>query len=336
MAGKKRVCHLTGFESLIEGGIKTSVDQQRKAMEEAGIEYTESPREDYDVLHINYLDPRSVLNFFTAKLRSKKIIVHSHVTGEDFRESMRFSNIVAPLIDKCCYFFYNHADLVIAPSEYTKRLHKRKGLETGVEVISNGIDTERLEDSGRSREELEEEFETENFTAINLGLVFERKGLTAFNKTAQETPEIEYRWFGPQMNSLLSSRKTSKKMKESPENVRFPGFIDDITEAFRLADVFFFPTKEENQGISLLEAAYKGLPIVVRDIPTYKGWLEHGENCLKADSVEGFKEQLQRLREDDELRERLGRSAREMAENHTLDKIGDQLAETYEKVRVSG
>lgn len=332
MTEKPRVCHVTGFDRFFEGGIKTSVRQQRKALEKEGVEYTQNPRDEYEILHVNYPDPWSLLNFFIAELRSKKTVIHSHVTGEDFKDSMRFSNLIAPLIDKYCYFFYKRADLVIAPSEYTKNLHRSKGMDNRVEVVSNGIDTDRLEEKGRSREELREEFNIENFVAANLGMLFERKGLSDFIETGRRKKEMDFCWFGPKLNGVLSSRKTKKKIKNSPENVRFPGFIDEITEAFELADAFFFPTKEENQGISLLEAAYKEMPIVVRDIPTFEGWLKHEENCLKADDVEGFVEQLERLEENEELREKLGGNARSMAKNHTLDNIGEELKKIYNSI----
>jgi glycosyltransferase involved in cell wall biosynthesis len=37
----------------------------------------------------------------------------------------------------------------------------------------------------------------------------------------------------------------------------------------------------------------------------------------------------ERLADDPELRERLGENARETAESHSLDRIGDELADVY-------
>ncbi|MFB6181146.1 MAG: glycosyltransferase family 4 protein [Candidatus Nanohalobium sp.] len=326
------LCHYTPFYSFLEGGIKTSVKQQKKALKKADMDFAESLRDDFRILHLNYFDPLSIAAFFKTRYFSgKKVVFHSHVTGEDFKDSMRFSNLVAPLVGAFTLFFYRRADKVIAPSEYTKGLLKEKNVED-IEVVSNGIDTERLQETGTPVEELEEKYQDSDFTAIQLGLVFERKGLTDFIETAEKMPETDFTWFGPSMNKVLSRTGTRRKMKTSPSNVKFPGFIEDINDAFKLADVFFFPTHEENQGISLLEAAYKGLPIVVRDIGTYDGWLEHEKHCLKADDPEGFKEQIQRLKQNPELREKIGENARQMAEQHTLDKIGEKLKKVYEKV----
>lgn len=319
-----RVYHCTDVERWIKGGIKSAIRQQRKALDAAGVEYVTEEPEEYDVLHLNTLGPRSIRAFRSAQKRGIPVVMHTHTTGEDFKRSMRFSNVLAPAVDRYTAFFYRRADRLIAPSQHTETVLRSKGLD-GISVVSNGVDTERL-DGFASLEG------TDAFTAINLGLVFERKGLSDFIATGKELPDVRFRWYGPRLNRLLASYTTNRRIRKAPANVRFPGFIDDIREAFAEADVFFFPTREENQGISLLEAAYCGVPIVVRDIPTYDGWLEHGTDCLKADDVHGFVAALRRLKEDPALREELGENARAMAEEHTLDVVGEELRSVYERV----
>ncbi|MFW5903677.1 MAG: glycosyltransferase, partial [Halolamina sp.] len=88
------------------------------------------------------------------------------------------------------------------------------------------------------------------------------------------------------------------------------------------------PTKNENEGMALLEAMACGKPPVVRDIPTFE-WLEDGEDCLKAST--DFTEPLDRLKKPD-LRDRLGTNAAERSENFTLEAIEDDLVELYERL----
>ncbi|MCJ7479105.1 MAG: glycosyltransferase [Candidatus Nanohaloarchaeota archaeon QJJ-7] len=318
-----KVCHFADLQGVLEGGQKTSVRQQRKALDISGVEYTTDPSEPHDVLHLNVLGPRCLYHLHRALKNGTPVVVHAHNSGEDFRQSFRLSNQLAPLVDRYMNVFYRKADRIVAPSEYTKDVLEGKSIDTPVEVVSNGVDTERLEGCDESREG--------EFTALNLGMRIERKGLSDFVETGRRS-DIQFKWYGPELNRLVQARKARRTMEDSPENVSFPGYIEDVKDAFREADVFFFPTRHENQGIALLEAAYCGLPLVVRDISTYEGWLEHGENCLKADSLDGFIEHLERLEEDKELRERLGENAREMAEDHTLEKVGERLEGVYQEV----
>ncbi|MFB6158373.1 MAG: glycosyltransferase family 4 protein [Candidatus Nanohalobium sp.] len=321
MDEKLVVCHFTPLLSLVDGGIERSVLQQRKALEDRSVEVVESPFHGFDVLHLNYFDPVSILVFSWAYLSGRDIVVHAHTTAEDFRDSVRFSNFLAPLVDVFTGFFYRRADRVVAPSQYTRGLLEDKGVGS-VKVVSNGIDTDRLE--GCSTVE-----KGEGFDVVNLGFVFERKGLSDFVSVAEEMPEAEFHWFGPRVEGFMSSNRVEEAIQDSPDNAEFPGFIDNVNDAFELADVFFLPTREENQGMSVLEAAYVGVPVVIRDIPVFEQWFEDGVHCLKADSVEGFVEALQILREDRDLRQRLVRNAREVAEQHTLDEVGKSLEKVY-------
>ena len=70
-----------------------------------------------------------------------------------------------------------------------------------------------------------------------------------------------------------------------------PGYIagDIIEGAFANADVFFFPTYEETEGIVVLEALASKCPLLIRDIPIYEEWLTHGVNCHKGKTNEEFK-----------------------------------------------
>ncbi|MFB6265629.1 MAG: glycosyltransferase, partial [Candidatus Nanohaloarchaea archaeon] len=140
-----KVCHFTEFEGLLEGGITTSIRHQRKALRRNGIEYTENPSEGFDILHLNVPGPESFLQFVKAKRQGKPVVMHSHVTGEDFRNSFRFSNALSPFVGVYTSFLYNRADVVVAPSTYNRKVLRGNGVKTPVEVVSNGVDAERLE-----------------------------------------------------------------------------------------------------------------------------------------------------------------------------------------------
>lgn len=319
-----RVCHYVEHLDRLKGGIRSSVRHQRKALDREGVDWTDDPAEDYDILHLNVPGARSFAHALRARREGVKVVVHSHVTGEDFRNSFRLSNVLAPFVDRYTTALYRRADHIVAPSAHTRAVLARKGIEGNVTVVSNGVDGERLDGF--------EAFEGDDgFTAINLGMVFERKGLSAFIAAGEKLPGMRFAWYGPRVNRLLAGWGVNRRIRRAPDNVEFPGFVEDVREAFAVGDVFFFPTQEENEGISLLEAMYCGVPPVIRDIPTYDGWLEHGTHCLKAESVEGFVAALERLQEDDGLREEVGRNARELAGEHTLDRVGEELRAVYER-----
>ncbi|MFB6145336.1 MAG: glycosyltransferase family 4 protein [Candidatus Nanohaloarchaea archaeon] len=312
-----------GDPERLEGGIKTSMRHQRQCLRKQEIEYTEKYDPGADILHVNMLSPGDIYRVMRAKKDGIPVVIHTHEIGENFAGSFRFSTYLAPFARRYVDAFYRCADLLICPSEYAAEVLDERGIDTEKKVISNGIDPERfrdLEDFG---------FEKEGFTVINVSIVFERKGLTDFIDTGRELPDTEFRWFGPNFGRWMTGGSTEKKIKNSPENVDFPGYADDVRDAFASGDVFFFPTKSETEGLSVLEAAYCGLPIVVRDIPVYESIFTDEKDCLKAEDVEGFARSIERLKEDSKLRERIADNAKALAEQHTLDRIAEKLENAY-------
>jgi glycosyltransferase involved in cell wall biosynthesis len=203
-------------------------------------------------------------------------------------------------------------------------------------VISNGFDKSKLEGYDSLREEYLERYDLEPPVIFCVGHVIKRKGLESFIETARKMPETDFVWFGylnptggdSLLDSLAKSRSTRKLVENSPDNCQFTGYIDDVRGAFAAGDIFFFPTKNENEGMALLEAMACGKPPVVRDIDTFQ-WLEHGKDCLKGNK--DFKSQLDKLKDEKE-REKIGSNAKEKSGQFELDKVGDQLVEVYESL----
>jgi glycosyltransferase involved in cell wall biosynthesis len=199
------------------------------------------------------------------------------------------------------------ADHLICPSEHTAAVLDRY-CDTPRTVISNGYDPDKLAGHEALRERYLDRYDLDPPVVFMVGHVIERKGLSTFVDTAERLPEIDFVWFGylnpggGTLDRVLRSRKTTSHVKRAPENCTFTGYVDDVRGAFAAGDVFFFPTKNENEGMALLEAMATGAAPVVSDIPTFD-WLADGETCLKADG--DFEAPIRRLVDDADLRERL-------------------------------
>lgn len=330
-----RISHYFEWEESITGGHSQSVKNQRKIMDKRGIEYTTESDLEADVLHLNNMGPKSIYYARKAKKKGVPVVIHTHQTAEDFKNSFSFSNILAKPMKPYLKYAYSLADHLICPSEYNREtLNGYTDVEKT--VISNGFDPEKLEGHEELRDEYLDRYDLEPPVVFNVGHVIKRKGLESFIETAREMPELDFVWFGflnPTggdgfTDRLLKSRDTKKLVEEAPENCTFTGYIEDVRGAFAAGDIFFFPTRNENEGIALLEAMGCGKPPVVRDIETFE-WLEDGENCLKAE--EDFIEPLEQMKDEDE-RTRIGEAARERSKDYTLEAVGDRLVELYREL----
>ncbi len=122
--------------------------------------------------------------------------------------------------------------------------------------------------------------------------------------------------------------------KVLPENVKFTGYVPDseLNADFNALDIFVFLSSEENQGMVLLEAAAAGLPILVKYLPAYDGWLVHNENCLVAKNNEEVEKYLDMLIKDADLRNRLIDNAKILAQKESILTLNKKLLETYQKL----
>lgn len=329
-------------------GITTAASHQRRALTERGVEVETSPWDgrnpltaglsnlgtdslwtDFDVAHCNLIGPGSITVAKYAKRNDIPLILHSHVTAEDFQESFRGSNLISKPLGRYLRWFYSQADLVLCPSEYTRRVLESYPVSAPIRPMTNGVDLDALEGYEKFRASAREKHDLDGVVVFAVGQVFERKGLTTFCRVAQQTP-YEFAWFGPYSTSPLASKTVKRWTGDPPANVTFTGWVDDIREAYGAGDIYLFPTKTENQGIAVLEAMAAGKAVVIRDIPVFEEFFTDGEDCLKAETDAEFREAVERLAENPELRERLGETARETAEEHSLDRVGDELVSVYE------
>ncbi len=333
-----RVSHYFEWEGQITGGHAQSVRNQRTMLERRGVAYTTTPDLSADLLHLNNMGPRSVYYARRARDRDIPVLVHAHQTAEDFRESFALSNAVAPLLRPYLSWAYGLADHLICPSGHTARV-LGDYCDTPRTVVSNGFDPAKLagHDDPSLRETYLDRYDLDPPVVFVVGHVIERKGLRAFVETARRMPDTQFAWFGylnpggGTVDRVLRSRTTTRLVRGAPDNCRFTGYVDEVAGAFAAGDVFFFPTKNENEGMALLEATATGAPPVVRDIETF-GWLDGGETALKAADVPGFVDALRTLLDDPTRRAAVGRAAARASEPYELDAVADDLVAVYDRL----
>ena len=272
-------------------GVGRAVEHQQMALDEAGIPYTLTGEEPYDVIHINTVFPQSYLKAVKAKKAGKAVVYHAHSTKEDFKNSFIFANALSSLfgwwIKKC----YSTADLILTPSEYSKSLLENYKINKPIEVISNGIDLDywksNIEEVKRFREKYH--IQSDEKLILSVGLPIKRKGILDFVNLAKRLPEYQFIWFGYSDPHFLPKDVLATIQTDLP-NVQFPGYLDreDLRVAYQACDLYVFLTHEETEGIVLLEALASKTDTLVRDIPVFNPDYVDGKHVYKGKSLDEF------------------------------------------------
>ena len=325
-----------GGEKIVgRSGVGQAIRHQRECLRRSGVDTTDHWTADAAAVHVNTILPDSVLAALGAKLRRRKVVWYGHSTMEDFRSSFKGSNALAPLFKRWITFCYGLGDVVLTPTEYSRKLLEGYGLKKPVYSISNGVDTEFFKPDHAARSALRARYGLgeEEKVVVSVGHMIARKGLPEFLELARRIPYAQFLWFG-WTDPRLIPQEIVQAMENAPANVRFPGFVDrdQLREAYCGADVFAFMSREETEGIVVLEALACGIPTVVRDIPVYSVWLEDGKNIYKASNTEKFQQRVEGILANS-LPD-LTSAGQAVAESRSLEAIGSQLRDLYRRERI--
>lgn len=320
------------FQKMIEkSGVGRAIYHQKKALEREGVEVVER-KEDADVIHINTIFPGSVSMAMWAKRHGKAVVFHAHSTREDFANSYVGSNQVAGLFGKWITFCYQLGDNIITPSQYSKRLLQSYGIKKPVHVISNGIDTAYYQRLSMDRDKFRKKYGYQESDKIimSVGLWIERKGILDFVELAKRMPEYQFIWFG-QSDLRTVPEEVRKAVETKLPNLTFAGYVckEELRQAYAACDLFLFPSYEETEGIVVLEALAMKIPVLLRDIPVYDGWIEGGFSAYMAEDNQDF-ERLSKGILEKELPS-LTENGYKVAKQRDIGTIGAKLLAVYEE-----
>ncbi|MCD8040727.1 MAG: glycosyltransferase [Clostridia bacterium] len=320
-----------GYSLVKRSGVGQAILHQCGILGKMNIQATGDYQSGEKIVHINTIFPDSVSEAKRAKKRGQKVVYYAHSTQEDFKNSFIGSNALSLLFRVWIKHCYNKGDVIITPTEYSKKLLLAYGIKKPVYVLSNGVDTDYFTPNLLARKALRDKlnFREDEKVIISVGHYIERKGIIEFIETAKRLPQVKFLWYGYTAKRLVK-RKVKKAMKSAPENVYFMGFTDQsgLREAYQGADAFLFLSKEETEGIVVLEALACKTPVIVSDIPVYDGWLTDKDSVFKVKDVNQAVSGIKNLFKNDTSD--LTAKGRLIAEEHNYEMLGKQLLHIYE------
>lgn len=203
---------------------------------------------------------------------------------------------------------YDSADYVLGPSDFVLESFRARGFAPerllknpyGMPPVPSGIDGPSGLNDGV-------------FRVLYVGQLTIRKGLRylvkAFERLAPAGAELTL--VGP------TAEPTGLEDQSVPENVKLSGVLkgEALQQAYRAADVFVQPSLEEGLSLVVGEAMAHGLPVIATHATGAGEILTDGQEgyLVESRAVDAVAERLVQLREDPNLRERMGEAALEKA-----------------------
>lgn len=319
-----------------KSGLGKAIEHQKQSLNYENIEYTTNLEDDYDILLINTWFIKSYFVAKKAKKLGKKVIYYAHSTEEDYRNGFIFANQTSKIIKKQLIRCYSLGDVILTPTPYSKRLLEGyKGLENKkIYALSNGINTEFFKKDKKLGKMFRDTYniKDDEKVIISIGLYIERKGIIDFVELAKKMPEYKFIWFG--YSPLIASpRKIRKAVKTKLPNLIFAGYAERemIKAALSGCDLYLYLTKEETEGIPIVEACACKTKSLIRDIPVFSDWLIDGVNVYKANSIPEFETKIKAIL-NGELKD-LTKEAYKVAKERDQKMIAKRLKDIIETLK---
>lgn len=320
------------YEMVKNSGVGKAIKHQEDALKKAGVDFTCNSNEKHDIVHINTVFPSS-WKFAKKSIKAGvPVVYHAHSTMEDFKDSFRFSNIVAPFFKKWILKCYKTSDLILTPTYYSKKLLEGYGLDRRIEVVSNGIDLDFWKSKENDRKNFIEKYKPKSDKIIvSVGLYIRRKGILDFVELAKRLPQYDFYWFG-YLDLNLVPAEIKEAVKTDLPNLHFPGYVnsDELRMAYSASDLYFFPTYEETEGIVLLEALATKTNTLIRDIEIYEDDFIDGVNIYKGKNIEEFEEKITLILEN--KLKNLTEEGYKVAKERSIEAVGNKLKSLYEEL----
>jgi 1,2-diacylglycerol-3-alpha-glucose alpha-1,2-galactosyltransferase len=313
-------------------GVHTAFLQTRAALEHAGVDVRVNARAGCDIVHIETMGLRSLRLLLGTRQR---VVVTAHIVPGSLVGSFVLAQVWLPFGALYIRVFYSLADELLAVSPEV--VDGLEGMRLGVPVrlVPNAIDVARFRPQPGWREDVRAELgiSGDGFVVVCAGQVQPRKGVRGFIDIARAMPDVAFVWVGGMPFKRLTShyRETLRTVAEAPANCHFVGDVpyEDMPRYYAAADCLFFPSVQETFGLVIVEAAATGLPLVLRDLPTYRPLF--GDAYLGGGD-DAFADLLTALRDDPALRAEYAGRAREMASRFDIAQQGRSLLDTYDEV----
>ncbi len=229
---------------------------------------------------------------------------------------------------------------VIAPSSKVKQVLEGYGLDNSISIVPSGIDLSQHAGhlSWTERQELRQSLgiTPDRMVLLNLGRLGTEKNLEEliqyFAAVRGEYPGMVFLIVGdgparPKLEQLRDQLGLQ-------DCVKFTGMVEPsrVQRYYQIADLFISASTSETQGLTYVEAAANGLPLLCRADPCLLDVLRTGENGYTYTNEAEFRAGLAAIAADPAWRAAASEKSRRIAATFDKESFGDHVEAIYQDV----
>lgn len=230
------------------------------------------------------------------------------------------------------------ADVVIAPTKKVENTLKNYGLHNEIQVVPSGISLTQ-HNIRLSKDEVFEKRKAlgipdDSLVLLCLGRLGTEKNLREllefFAATLVKHKTLSFLIVGdgpdkPNLEKIAANLGINS-------HVIFTGMVDPskVQEYYQIADLFVSASTSETQGLTYIEAAANGLPLLCRQDDCLCDVIIDGVNGYEYSSAEEFLDKLDAIIDDPDWRRSAKKESEEIAKSFDKSKFADSIETIYE------
>ena len=237
-------------------------------------------------------------------------------------------------------FRLRKAEAIVAPTQKVETVLKNYGIHNPIHVVPSGIALEQHKERLAEEERREKRGALgipENHTVLlNLGRLGTEKNLPELIKLFSIAMS-----HNPKLTLLIVGDGPARKELEElaarlgvADHVIFTGMVDpsEVHKYYQLGDIFVSASTSETQGLTYIEAAANGLPLLCRRDTCLDGVLVEGKNGYEYEAEQEFCELLDTILSNPDWCRDAGLQSAEIASEFDKNHFADKIEDVYETV----
>ena len=251
--------------------------------------------------------------------------------------SRRFSSALVKFLSRARL---KRVSTLIAPTQKVENTLQGYGLKSPIEIVPSGIcldqHRQRLDPAVRLEKRRSLGIGEEDLVLLNLGRLGGEKNLgeliELFAEARKENDILKFLIVGdgPARQEL---EELARKLMVS-EHVIFTGMVSpkEVQDYYQLGDLFVSASTSETQGLTYIEAAANGLPLLCRQDDCLADVLQKGENGYDYTNAQEFLDAIDTVMADPAWRESAARRSQEIASSFDKKSFADAVEGIYQSV----
>lgn len=229
------------------------------------------------------------------------------------------------------------AKMVVAPTRKVEDALVHYGVKPSISVIPSGISLEqhkkRISPEERLKKRRELGIPDDAKVLINLGRLGTEKNLgeliSFYSKALQKNDKLMFLIVGD--GPARGELETEAEKLGISDKVIFTGMVNpnEVQMYYQLGDVFVSASTSETQGLTYVEAAANGLPLLCRRDPCLDDVIREGENGYEYENADEFVKSIANILDNPGWITHASKLSEEIANTFDKHTFGDAVEEMY-------